>query len=114
MRSRTPIPYRTPERFGSHEDQDGVIGFGLGLGAICILLVMIVSVRDNWNRSWPPLLLVAGFVAAVLGLIAAVPAALQRERRKSLALTGIVVNVVCLGAQLVLVVLYYRLVGGVR
>jgi hypothetical protein len=106
MDNRRLISYRAPEQKLSHEDQDGVIGFGFGLAALCLLLILILSVRDNWNPKWPPLVLVAGFVVAVLGLIAAVPAALQRERRKTLALCGIILNVSCLAAQLLLVVLY--------
>ena len=106
MVDRRPIPYQTAERDRPHEDQDGVIGFGLGLVAVCGLLALVLSVRYNWNRNWPPLLLVAGFVAAVLGLIAAVPASLQRERRRAMALCAIIVNVLCLLAQLILVVLY--------
>ena len=106
MDNRRLISYRAPERNPSKEDRDGVIGFGVGLAALCLLPILILSVRDNWDSKWPPLVLVAGFVVAVLGLIAGVPAALQRERRRAIALCGIILNVSCLAAQLLLVVLY--------
>ena len=106
MRNRPVIQYQTPDRTDSHQDQDGVIGFVFGLVGICLLLILVLSARNHWNRNWPPLLLVGGFVAAVLGLIAGIPAALQRQRRRTLALCGIVVNASCLMAQLIVVVLY--------
>ena len=83
-----------------------MIGFGLGVAAILFLFLLIVSVRHRWGAGWPPLLLTASFVTAVLGLIFAVPPAMQRERRRAFALCAIAVSTLCLFAQLGVCVLY--------
>jgi hypothetical protein len=82
-----------------------MIGFAFGVAGILILAALVAAVRARWPWYWPPLLVVAEFVVAMLGLIAAVPAAQQRQDRRAFALCAIVLNALCLLALLGLVVL---------
>jgi hypothetical protein len=110
MTRRPTIPYHVPDAPSGAATHEGAAGFALGIIATLILLALAASVLYEWHPHWPPLLVVAEFVVAMLGLIAGAPGAQQRHHRPALALCGVITNVCCLGV-LVLMVLAYVTVG---